>query len=111
MHETVQYFNLVSRKKNAGYTGRGISIAQTQCITVMNALKIIGIILIIIGVAMLATGGFHFKEKKKILDTDAIDISRTETKIVTWPRIAGVVVIVGGLALLLLNRNDKGSVA
>ena len=77
----------------------------------MSALKIIGIILIVVGVAMLATGGFHFKEKKKILDTDVVDINRTETRIVTWPRIVGVAVIVGGVALLLLNKNNKNTVA
>jgi drug/metabolite transporter (DMT)-like permease len=73
----------------------------------MRVFKIIGIILVIAGIAMLATGSFHFKERKKVLDTDVIDISRTETKIVTWPRIAGVVVIVGGIALLLLNKRDN----
>ena len=61
----------------------------------------------IAGIAMLATGSFHLKQRKKVLDTDVIDISRTETKIVTWPRIAGAVVIVGGIALLLLNKRDN----
>lgn len=75
--------------------------------TTMSALKIIGLVLIVTGIAMLATGGFHFKEKKKILDTDVIDINKTETKIVTWPRIAGTVVIVGGIVLLLVNRSDR----
>lgn len=74
----------------------------------MSALKIIGIVLIVIGIAMLATGSFHYKEKKKILDTDVVDINRTETKIVTWPRIAGAVVIVGGIVLILLERGRRG---
>jgi len=69
----------------------------------MSVLKVIGIIVIVVGIAMLATGAFHYKAKKKILDTDAVDINKTETKIVTWPRITGVVVIVGGVALLLLG--------
>jgi uncharacterized membrane protein YidH (DUF202 family) len=69
----------------------------------MSMLKVIGIILIVGGIAMLATGAFHYKEKKKILDTDVIDINKTETKVVTWPRIAGVVVIIGGIALLLVG--------
>ena len=73
----------------------------------MSALKIVGFLLIIIGIAMLATGGFHFKEKKKILDTSVIDINKTETRVVTWPRIAGAVVIVGGIALLFINRNNR----
>jgi uncharacterized membrane protein YidH (DUF202 family) len=69
----------------------------------MSVLKAIGIILIVIGSAMFATGAFHYKAKKKILDTDVVDISKTETKIVTWPRIAGAVVIIAGVALLLLG--------
>lgn len=75
----------------------------------MNALKIIGIVLIIIGVAMLATGSFHYKEKKKVLDTDVIDINKTDTKTVTWPRIAGVVVIVGGVSLLLIGSKKAAN--
>jgi uncharacterized membrane protein YidH (DUF202 family) len=73
----------------------------------MKLFKIIGIILIVVGIAMLATGSFHFKEKKKVLDTDVIDISRTETKVVTWPRIAGVVVIVGGIVLLIMGERKS----
>jgi uncharacterized membrane protein YidH (DUF202 family) len=73
----------------------------------MRVLRTIGIILIIAGIAMLATGGFHFKEKKKVLDTDIVDINRTETKVVTWPRLAGVVVIVGGIVLLIIGERNK----
>ena len=75
----------------------------------MSIFKIIGIILIIAGIAMLATGSFHFKEKKKVLDTNVVDISTKETKIVTWPRIAGVVVALGGVVLLLLGEKSKTS--
>ena len=73
----------------------------------MSILKVIGIVLIVAGIAMLATGSFHYKEKKKILDTDVIDINRTETKVVTWPRVAGIAVIVGGVALLLLGGKKE----
>jgi len=69
----------------------------------MKVFRIIGIFLILIGIAMLATGGFHYKEKKKVLDTDVVDINRTETKIVTWPRVAGIVVAVGGVALFIIG--------
>jgi len=77
----------------------------------MSIFKIIGIILIIAGIAMLATGSFHFKEKKKVVDTNVVDISTKETKIVTWPRIAGVVVALGGVVLLLLGEKSKTSPA
>lgn len=73
----------------------------------MRIFKIIGIVLIVAGIAMLATGGFHYKEKKKVLDTDMVDINRTETKLVTWPRIAGVVVMAGGVVLLIIGERKK----
>lgn len=69
----------------------------------MKVFRIIGIFLILIGIAMLATGGFHYKEKKKVLDTDVVDINRTETKIVTWPRVVGIVVAVGGVVLFIIG--------
>jgi hypothetical protein len=50
-------------------------------LAIMNALKIVGIILIVIGIAVLATGSFHFKKKEKILDSDAIDINGTKQKL------------------------------
>lgn len=75
----------------------------------MRVLKIAGIVLIVVGIAMLATGGLHFKEKKKILDTDIVDINKTETKVVTWPRIAGAVVIIGGAVLLVLGGKSRVS--
>ena len=75
----------------------------------MRVFKIIGIILIVAGIAMLVTGSFHFKEKKKVLDTDVVDISTRETKIVTWPRIIGVVIALGGIVILLLGEKSKVS--
>jgi LPXTG-motif cell wall-anchored protein len=77
----------------------------------MRVFKIIGIILVIAGIAMLATGSLHFRQKRKVLNTDVVDISRTETKVVSWPRIAGVVVIAGGVVLLLLGEKGKASAA
>lgn len=67
-------------------------------------MKVIGIILIIIGIAMTATGSLSFRQKKKIIDTDAIDISTHETKTVSWPRITGIIIVAGGITLLALSR-------
>jgi uncharacterized membrane protein YidH (DUF202 family) len=75
----------------------------------MKLNKIIGIILILVGIAMAVTGGFSFEQKKKVLNTDAIDISTKETKTVSWPPIVGSIVVLGGIAVLLLggNKNRK----
>lgn len=68
----------------------------------MGIFRIIGIVLLVIGIAMMATGSLHFREKKKILDTNTVDISTKEDKIVTWPRMADAVIATGGIVCLLL---------
>ena len=75
----------------------------------MRPLKIIGFILILIGIAMLATGGFRFQQKKKVLDTNTVDITTTETKRVTWPWFAGGIAVIGGVILLLIGRQRSVS--
>lgn len=64
-------------------------------------MKILAWLLIIAGVVMIATNGFNYKEKKKVIDTDVIDISTTENKTVTWPWYAGAVSIIGGIVILV----------
>jgi hypothetical protein len=70
----------------------------------MKLLNVIGIGLILLGIAMVATGGFSFKEKKKVLDTNTVDVSTKETRTVSWPPIVGTIVIAGGVIILLANR-------
>lgn len=70
-------------------------------------MRIIGIILIVIGIAMTVSGSFSFQHKKKILDTNTIDISKNETKTVAWPRVAGIIVIVGGVAMVVLSGRRR----
>lgn len=70
-------------------------------------MKILGIILILLSIALIATGGFNFRTQEKIIDTDKIDISRTETKTVTWSLYAGGITIVDGLAILVTDSRIK----
>lgn len=74
----------------------------------MKALKIIGMILIVIGIIMIITGSFSYKQKEKIVDTNVVDLSVNETKTVAWPRFAGAIVIAAGV-FLLVTRNKKNN--
>lgn len=73
----------------------------------MRAVRILGIILVLFGLAMIVTGGFSFQQKKKVLDTDAVDITTKETKSVNWPPFVGGFVMAGGLVLLLMGGKGK----
>jgi uncharacterized membrane protein YidH (DUF202 family) len=63
-------------------------------------MKIVGILLIIAGVAALIYGGFSYTSQKKAVDLGAIQIDRTEHHQLPVPPILGVVAIVGGGVLI-----------
>jgi hypothetical protein len=73
----------------------------------MKGLKITGVALILLGIAMFAIGGFSYKQKQKVLDTNVIDITTKETKTVSWPPIVGSIVVLGGIVILLISGNRK----
>jgi hypothetical protein len=73
----------------------------------MKIARIIGMFLIIAGIVMVATGGFNFKTKEKVLDTGKVEINRTETRSITWPWFAGAITVAGGIIILLLGDKKK----
>jgi hypothetical protein len=67
-------------------------------------MRIIGIILLVLGIIMIVSKGFNFRIKKEIVDTGTIEINKRETKTITWPWFAGGIFIVGGIAFLLIGK-------
>jgi drug/metabolite transporter (DMT)-like permease len=68
--------------------------------------KIIGVVLIIAGVAALIYGGFSFTTKKKAVDLGSIQIDKTEHHNVPLPPLLGVVAIIGGGALFYFGAKE-----
>jgi uncharacterized membrane protein YidH (DUF202 family) len=66
----------------------------------MKAATIVGILLIIVGIAGLAFGGFSFTRKEKVLDLGPIQATADKTESVPVPPILGALAIVGGVVLL-----------
>ena len=65
--------------------------------------KIVGIILIVLGLAGLAWGGFTYTTREKIVDIGPIHASAEKTHNVPLPPIAGSVALIGGIALLVAS--------
>jgi uncharacterized membrane protein YidH (DUF202 family) len=63
-------------------------------------MKILGIVLIIIGVVALIYGGFSYTTTKKAVDMGPIQVNKKENRSVPLPPVLGVIAIVGGGALL-----------
>ena len=63
--------------------------------------KILGLILIALGLLGLAWGGFTYTTKEKVVDVGPIHATRDETHNVPLPPIAGSVAVIGGIVLLV----------
>jgi hypothetical protein len=66
----------------------------------MKPAVIIGALLVIVGIAGLAFGGFSFKHKEKVLDLGPIEASADKKESLPVPPLLGALAIVGGVVLL-----------
>jgi len=72
-------------------------------------MKIIGFILIVIGLVMLLLRGIEYTKKEKVIDAGPVEISKKEPRTITWPYYAGGIAIVAGILLVLVDsRKPKG---
>lgn len=62
--------------------------------------KILGLILIALGLFGLAWGGFTYTTREKVVDIGPIHATRDQTHTVPLPPIAGALALIGGIALL-----------
>jgi drug/metabolite transporter (DMT)-like permease len=68
--------------------------------------KMLGIILVVVGLVGLAWGGFSFTTREKVADIGPIHASRDKTHSVPLPPIAGALALVGGVVLLVAGKNS-----
>jgi len=68
--------------------------------------KVLGIVLVVIGVIGLAWGGFSFTTREKVADIGPIHASRDKNHSVPLPPIAGAAALIGGVALLVVGKNS-----
>ena len=64
-------------------------------------MKALGIILIVIGIAMLIFREVNFTTEKKVADLGPIELNKKEQKRVAWPIYAGIGVAACGVVILV----------
>jgi uncharacterized membrane protein YidH (DUF202 family) len=69
--------------------------------------RTIGIVLLIVGIAMVIWGGFTYTKKEKIVDAGPIQISADRQKTVNWPPYAGVILMIGGIVLIATAKKSS----
>jgi len=67
-------------------------------------MKLVGIILIVLGVLALVYQGIQYTTREKILDIGSIKVSADSKKTIPLPPIVGGVTLVAGIVLIFLDR-------
>lgn len=73
----------------------------------MKSTTLIGIVLVVIGIAALAYQGITYTTQKKVLDVGPIHATREENHTIPLPPIVGVVALVGGVVVLLAGQRGQ----
>lgn len=73
-------------------------------------MKMLGIVLMVLGIVGLITGGISYDDQKTVLDVGGLKVSATERRSIPIPAVAGLCALLGGAALLVAGRR-RGSPA
>ncbi|WP_426329727.1 hypothetical protein [Pedobacter sp. R-06] len=66
--------------------------------------RTLGIVLIVVGIAMLIWTGFSYTKREKIVDAGPIQISADKEKSVNWPPYAGGIILVAGVFVFVASK-------
>jgi uncharacterized membrane protein YidH (DUF202 family) len=72
----------------------------------MRNLMVIGVILIVVGIAALMIQNFHYTDTKRVADIGPLKINSEEQHNVPIPTIAGIVAVVAGFGLIFASRRS-----
>lgn len=70
----------------------------------MNILKIVGIILIVLGIVALVFQGISYTKREKVIDIGPIHATTEQKKTIPLPPVLGGIALVGGIVLLVAGR-------
>jgi len=68
--------------------------------------KVLGILLIVLGLFGLAWGGLTYTTREKVVDIGPIHATREKTHNIPLPPIAGAAALIGGVVLLVAGKKQ-----
>jgi hypothetical protein len=66
--------------------------------------KILGVLLVVFGLAALAYQGFSYTTSEKVVDLGPLEVEKEETKTIPLPPIVGGLALAGGVVLLIASK-------
>ena len=67
-------------------------------------MRIVGIVLVVLGIAGLLYGGFSWTRQKTVLDAGPIKVKTDSRETLPIPPIAGAICLIGGVALMVSGK-------
>lgn len=73
----------------------------------MSGLRIVGLVLIVIGIVALVWGGVFWTDRDTIVDAGPLQVQTEETEGIAMPPILGAIALVGGVVLMLVPQRRR----
>jgi uncharacterized membrane protein YidH (DUF202 family) len=73
------------------------------------AVKLIGIVLIVLGVIGLVAGGISWTEREKVVDLGPLEVTTENRESIPLPPVIGGLLLVAGVVLLVANGRKTAS--
>ena len=70
-------------------------------------MKLIGVMLIVVGIVALAIGGFSYIDRDTVAELGPLNVQTEERKTIPLSPIAGIAAIAGGIALVAVGSRNK----
>jgi drug/metabolite transporter (DMT)-like permease len=68
----------------------------------MSPRKIVGLVLVVVGIVALIWGGVFWTNQKTVLDAGPLQVTTSDRDGVRVPPVVGVLAVIGGIVLLVL---------
>ncbi len=70
-------------------------------------MKIVGILLIVLGVVALAYGGITYTTREKVIDIGPIEATAENRETIPLPPVLGALALIGGIALMIADSRRR----
>ena len=70
-------------------------------------MKIVGVVLIVVGVIALAYGGITYTKREKVLDIGPIEATAERRETIPLPPLLGGLALAGGIVLLIVGSRRR----
>ena len=67
-------------------------------------MKLLGIVLVLLGVLALVYGGIDYSRDRTVLEIGSLNVTASERRTFPVPAVVGAAVLLGGVVLLVVDR-------